>query len=282
MILVTGATGTVGSEVVKQLVAAKQKVRALVRDPAKAKFGGAVEIAVADLAKPETLDAAFAGVDKAFVVCAVSPDIAELEGNAYEAAKRAGAQHVVNLSASPVDTDFLGRAPVFMWHAESERRLRALGVAWTILRPGLFASGVIKMWRIMESGGLYLPSGDGKDVPIDPRDVAAVAVKVLTTPGHAGKVYVLTGPERLSDAEVVHKIATVTGKPLKFVDVPETKARQNMLDAGFPAPIIETLMLYFAAVKAGRLSVTSTVADLLGRPARTFDEWVRDHVAELR
>ena len=132
-------------------------------------------------------------------------DIAELEGNAYEAAKRAGAQHVVNLSASPVDTDFLGRAPVFMWHAESERRLRALGVAWTILRPGLFASGVIKMWRIMESGGLYLPSGDGKDVPIDPRDVAAVAVKVLTTPGHEGKVYELTGPELLSYTEVVQK-----------------------------------------------------------------------------
>nr|MBI3612775.1 SDR family oxidoreductase [Nitrospirota bacterium] len=282
MILITGATGTVGSELVKQLVEARQKVRVLVRDPAKAlKFGNAVEVVKGDLSKPETLGAAFAGVDKAFVL-SVGPELATLEGNAYDAAKRAGTKHIVKLSAVGIETDFFAEAPGATWHYESESRLRGLGVAWTILRPGPFASNVINFWGIKQRGGLFLPTSNGKDTHIDPRDIAAVAVKVLTTPGHEGKIYELTGPELLSYAEVVQKIADVTGKPLKFVDAPEAAWRQEMLSAGFPPPMVDTLLVYFASVKAGRWYVTSTVAELLGRPARSFDEWGRDHVAELR
>jgi uncharacterized protein YbjT (DUF2867 family) len=283
-ILVTGATGTVGSEVVKQLVEAGQEVRALVRNPAKASiFGNAVEVVVGDLAKPETLNAAFIGADKTFVLCAPGPDMVELEGNAYDAAKRADSKHIVKLSAQGVEEGgLMAKTPGGEWHSRSEKRLRALGVAWTILRPGPFASNVLNFWRIKDRGGLFLPTGTGKDAPIDPRDIAAVAVKVLTTPGHEGKVYELTGPELLSYAEVVQRISVVTGKPFKFVDVPEAVWRQEMLSAGFPPPMVDSLLIYFSSVKAGRWYATPTVAEVLGRPARTFDEWVRDHVAELR
>lgn len=284
MILITGATGTVGSEVVKQLVEAGQEVRALVRDLAKAlKFGTGVEVVKGDLSKPETLAAAFIGADKAFVLCAPGPDMVELEGNAYDAAKRADTKHIVKLSALSVEGGgLMAKTPGGEWHSRSEKRLRALGTAWTILRPGPFASNVINFWGIKQRGGLFLPTSTGKDAPIDPRDIAAVAVKVLTTPGHEGKIYELTGPELLSYAEVVQKVAAVTGKPFKFVDVPEAVWRQEMLSAGFPPPMVDTLLVYFASVKAGRWYVTSTVAELLGRPARTFEQWAKDHAAALK
>lgn len=156
MILITGATGTIGRELVKQLVEASQKVRVLVRDPAKAlKFGSRVEVVKGDLSKPETLGAVFVGVDKVFVLCAAGPALVTLEGNAYDAAKRAGTNHIVKLSAAGIETDFFAAAPGATWHYESERRLRALGAAWTILRPGPFASNVINFWGSYSEAGSF-------------------------------------------------------------------------------------------------------------------------------
>jgi uncharacterized protein YbjT (DUF2867 family) len=139
------------------------------------------------------------------------------------------------------------------------------------------------MWGVKEQGALFLPMGDGKDTPIDPRDIAAVAVKVLTTPGHAGKVYELTGPEFLSFAEMLRTMSTVVGKPLKYVDVPEATARGGMLAAGVPPAVADSVLRYFAGVKAGKIyPPTPTVAELLGRPARTFEQWAKDHAVALQ
>lgn len=283
LILVTGATGTIGTEVIRGLVAAGHRARALVRDVAKAAgLGASVEIARGDLAKPETLEAAFAGVDKAFVVVATGPEQATQEGNAFEAAKRAGATHLVKLSGGgTIEMEHMAGTAFAEWHRDAERRLLATGLAWTILRPGPFNTNVTRAWGIMARGGLFLPSGDGKDVHIDPRDIGAVAVEVLTGTGHEGKIYDLTGPQLLSYAEVVQKVAAATGRPLRFVDVPEATWRQELLGAGAPPPVVDSFARYFAGVKAGRMYVTSTVTELLGRPARTFDDWVKDHINEL-
>lgn len=278
MILVIGATGTVGREVVRQLLEAKEDVRVLSRDRARAaKLGEGVEVVEGDLGKPETLGAAFAGVDRAFVL-STGPGVAELEGNAYAAAKKAGVRHIVNISAQGAGQPELA---IGRWHHDSEERLEASGVAWTILRPGQFASNALS-WAgsIKAQGAVFAPTGDGKTAPIDPRDIAAVAVKALTTPGHEGKIYELTGPELLTTAEMAQRIGAVIGKEVRHVDVPEAAAREGMLRAGMPEVLASAVLELMALIRAGRGAALSPVVEqVLGRKPRTFDEWARDHAA---
>lgn len=282
LILVTGATGTSGREVVKQLVERGQRVRALARDPAKANsLGREVEIVIGDLTKPETLGPAFAGVNRALVV-ANGLELATLEANAFAAAKQAGVKHIVKMSGRHLDAAFTVGSPFARMHGESESRLRALGTRWTILRPGTFASNLL-LWLNKETGELFLPVGDGWDVFTDPRDIAAVAVHVLTTPGHDGATYEITGPEPLRYAEAVRKMAEAIGRPLRLVDVPQDTARTGLIAAGVPIPQAETLLRHFDGVRSGQIyPPTMTITELLGRPARTFDDWLRDHVTDLR
>lgn len=280
-ILVTGATGTVGSEVVKLLLEGGHHVRALVRDPVKAaRLGDAVEIVVADLSKPETLPPAFAGVDAAFVA-SNGLDIAALEANAYDAASKAGVKRIVKLSGRHLDADFMQGTSLANNHNASEQRLRQLGVAWTIIRPGFFASNFL-LFIDRAQGVVALPVGDGEDTPTDPRDIAAVAVLALTKPGHESKIYEITGPAFVSYAEMVRKIAAATGVPVSLVDVPSNVMRDGMVAAGVPLTQADGLMRYFEAAKDGKIyPPTATMADLLGRAPRSFDDWVRDHVGAL-
>jgi uncharacterized protein YbjT (DUF2867 family) len=279
LILVTGATGTVGREAVKQLAEGGRNVRALVRDRAKVKFDKAVEVVTGDLLKLETLTEAFAGVDKAFVITNF-PEIEKLEANAFEAARRAGVAHVVKLSSNEAFQDHL-EGTAYVAHINSERRLRESGLSWTMLRPGFFASNVL-VFLNREEGAMFLPAGDGKEAPIHPRDIAAVAVEALTTPGHEGKVYDLTGPELLSFAEMAEKLSAATGKRIRHVDVTEEEARAQLLAAGFQAHIVESILRHYAGVKKGRIYLASGVRDALGREALTFDEWLHDNAAALK
>jgi uncharacterized protein YbjT (DUF2867 family) len=280
LILVTGSTGVVGTETVRQLTEAGRRVRALVRDPAKAtKLDPRAEIVLGDLADPLSLAPAFAGVEKVFVI-SNGADLDRLETNAFDAAKRAGANYVVKLSGRGVDWPAMRGAATARWHGESERRLKAMGLAWTILRPGFLASNVFVM-NVMANGGFFLPLGDGRDAVIDPYDVAAVAVKALTEPGHDGKIYELTGPELLSFQEIVDKLAAFTGASLIYVDVPAAVALEGMLNAGMPADQAEAAVRFFAEVRAGKMVVQPTVTEVLGRRARSFDDWLRGNAAAL-
>jgi uncharacterized protein YbjT (DUF2867 family) len=279
MILVTGATGNVGGGVLAQLVEARQAVRALARDPAK--LGGrGVEVVRGDLGKPETLDAAFAGADKVFLMCA-GGDMTALAGNGVAAAKRAGVKHLVFLSSTSAkegNETILGG-----WHRAAEVLVEESGIAHTLLRPGAFASNVLRwIGSIKAQGAVFLPTGDGKISPIDPDDIAAVAVHVLTTAGHEGKTYDLTGPEALSNAELVAKIGGAVGRPLRFVDVSDATAREGMEKAGMPEPFIAAILQMSAQVRAGRGgTVMDTVERLLGRKARTFDQWLERHAKQF-
>jgi uncharacterized protein YbjT (DUF2867 family) len=279
--LVLGATGTIGREVVKQLVDAGHRVRAAVRDPGKAAtIGRGVEIVQADLAKPDTLAAACAGADNAFVL-SNGPGIA-LEPNAYSAAKAAGIRHVVRISAQEIEFPELAATPLGQWHLEADRRLHQAGVAWTLLRPSFFSSNMFFPFILdRREGAAFLPTGDGREAPIDPRDIAAAAVMTLTTPGHEGEVYVLTGPKLLSFAEMMEKLSFAIGRPFEHVDLTSTEAHKRLMAAGIPPVVAESLLGHFAAIKAGRAYVTSTLARLLGRPPRSFDDWVRDNTAPL-
>lgn len=281
LILVTGANGTVGTETVKQLVAAGHAVRALIRDPAKAdKLDRRAEIVVGDLDKPETLASAFAGVGKAFVITN-GMDLNRLEANAFEAARSAGVGHIVKLSGRGVEWPMVRDTILALWHGESERRLQELGPSWTIIRPGFFASNVFA-FGVLAQGGFFLPAGEGKDSVIDPVDIAAVAVKALTEPGHEGRIYELTGPELLSFQEMIDKLSAFTGKPLVYVDVPEADALAGMIGSGVPPRQAEAVVKFFGEVKAGKMVVEPTVHRVLGRPARRFDDWMNANAAALR
>lgn len=273
-ILVVGGTGTVGRHVVAGLVDAGARVRVLARSREKAAALGPVEVVVGDLEAPDTIADAFAGVERAFVAVSSSPSMATLQRNAFAAAERAGVRHVVNLSAQEAFMDHMRNAPLGRWIRESEADLRASGVAFTFLRPGAFASNVL-MFGALEHGGVQLPGAQGREAPIDPADVAAVAVAALTTPGHEGKAYDLTGPELLTYGDMMEKLSAAIQKPLTYVDIAETEARRRFEAAGIPAPYVESILAHFVGVRAGCMTIASGVADVLGRPPRTFDAWAR-------
>lgn len=283
MILVTGATGKVGSEVVRQLAAAGAQVRAFVRDPekAKAKLGG-VELAAGDLARPETLAAALRGVEKLYLLPPLVPTMTELEALAIEQARRAGVKHVVkhsNMGAQHEPGLTLPR-----WHRAGEKRIEASGMAWTFVRPTGFMSNALA-WAgsIKSQGVVYGNGGDGKMSVVDPRDIAAVAVKALTEPGHENKAYSITGPEALSQAQIAEKLSAATGKPIQYVDLPPETAREGMLKAGLPPRLVEGLSQLVGAVRAGRMTgATPELERLLGRKPRTFDEWARENAAAFQ
>jgi len=280
-ILVTGATGTVGREVVRQLLDDGHRVRALVRDSHKAhQFGETAEVVLGDLEKPETLAAAFSGIRKVFVL-SVGPRLATMEANAFEAARAAGVEHIVKLSGRHVGADFMAATPLASWHAQSEQRLQSSGLSWTILRPGSFASNFL-MWLDREQSTVALPVGDGKDTFIDPRDIAAVAVALLTTSGHDGAIYEITGPEWLTLGQATHKISEATGKPVTYTNIPEQVMLQAMVAQGIPTALAESMLSFFSGVKAGKIySPTHTVEEVLGRPPRSFDDWAHNNAAAL-
>lgn len=281
LFLVTGATGTIGSATVRALASAGHRVRALVRDPAKAKFDPGVDIVVGDLARPETVDTAFTGV-QAVLVVVNGLDLATLEANAFMAAKQAGVGHIVKISGRHLDADFIVGSVLAGWHKESESRLRALGVRWTILRPSTLSSNLL-LWLNREQRAIALPVGDGSDTFLDPRDVADVAAAILVSGGHDGALYELTGPASLRYRDAVEKIGAATGQPVFFVDLPEDVLRQGLIGAGIPPSQADALLLLFAAIKAGKTyPPTNAVAELLGRPARTFGDWLRGNVDALR
>ena len=277
MILVFGATGTTGGEVARRLIATGRQPRLLVRDPSKAReFQPTAEIVQGDLGRPESLGPAMKGVERLYLVSA-GPSGPDLEANAIEAATKAGVGHVVKLSVIGADKPVL---ILSQWHAKSEKRLRESGLKWTMLRPGNFMSNALGWAETIKSeGAFYQPTGTGRWAAIDPADIAAVAVKTLTTPGHEGKAYTLTGPESLSGAQYAAKLSSVLGRPVKFVDIPLESVRSGMLKS-MPPAYVEALMDLYTAMRAGKTDiVTGVVEEVTGRRAGTFEAWARRNAA---
>src|SRR5919204_1354180 len=199
MIVVTGATGNTGSEVVRALTARGGRVRAFVRDPGKArqKFGEHVELAIGDFADPRSVRAAFEGADALLLSCADDPRRVSWETAAIDAAVAAGVRRVVKLSAAAAEPG----SPVAFWdwHGQVEQHLRASGAGWVILRSGWYMSNLLAAAsRVAAEGRLYAPAGEARIAMIDPRDVGAAAAAGLSSPGHEGATYLLTGPRAIT------------------------------------------------------------------------------------
>jgi uncharacterized protein YbjT (DUF2867 family) len=283
MILVTGATGLNGSELIRRLSASGVAVRALVRDPAKAAAAIAalpnVEIVQGDMARPETLAAALRGVDRAMLISSSDPMMLDVQTNFIEAARKAGVKHVVKLSGIMPELDSAFRFA--RMHGEIEQRLEASGMAFTHLRAGEFMPAYFRQApNIAAKGAMFLPMEEARIASIDVGDIAEIAARVLTRPGHEGKTYPLTGPEALTMTEVAAKLSAATGKPIRYVNVPPDAARQAQLAAGMPLYLADALFELFAERRNGKeAKVWPDAGALLGRPPTSFDDFARRNAA---
>ena len=279
MILVTGATGNAGAQVVRALVEDGQEVRAFVRDADKAYslFGDAVELAVGDFADAQSVRAALAGVEALFLSCADDPRRVDWETGAIDSAAATGVRRVVKLSSIGAEPG----APVAFWdwHGRVERHLRRSRVSSMVLRSSAYMTNVLAgAEQVALEGRLYAPAGDARIAMIDPRDVGAAAAAVLTTAGHRGRTYVLTGPRAITYAQIAADLSAATGRDVEFIDLPDHDARRGMVQGGMPGAIAQQVVNVFAMLRQGVAQrVTDGVESLTGRPPRDFASFANDH-----
>jgi len=282
-ILVTGATGRAGRQVVAQLLATGARIRALARNPHSAGLPPEVEVVGGDLTLPETLDECLDGVDSVFLVWFASA--AAVPAAMERIAKHA--RRIVFLS-SPYQTAhplFQGAQPnpISALHAEIERLIKASGLGWTFLRPGMFAANALLWWapQICAGDVVRWPYALTPTAPIHERDIAAVAVRALCDNRCDGAEYVLTGPQSLSHLDQVSTIGDVLGRSLRLEEITPEEWRSE-LPAFIPPPAANMLLKAWAAAIGQPALVTSTVAEITGMPPRTFRDWAVDNAEEFQ
>ena len=285
MILVTGATGLNGGALVRLLSARSVPVRALVRDASRAASLSSVanvEIVEGDMARPETLSKALRGVDRAMLISSSDAAMLEVQSNFIDAARKARVKHMVKLSGIMPDTDSPFRFA--RMHGEIELKLERSGIAFTHLRAGEFMHAYFRQVpAIVARGAFFLPMEDARIASIDIGDIAEVAAKALTEPGHEGKVYPLTGPEALTMAEVAEKLSAATGRPIQYVNVAPEEARRAQLAGGMPQYTADALVELFAERRKGKESQVSPVIEgIIGRRATSFDDFALRNSAIFR
>lgn len=282
MILVTGASGNVGGDLVPQLLAKGKRVRVLVRDPKRVThLPPEVERVVGDLSKPETLTPAFVGVRALFLMTSEDGGTDQV-ANAVAAAKAAHVAQIVYLSSLSAarPTTQIGR-----WHRSREQAIEGAEISWTFLRPGAFMSNALQ-WRgqIKGQGTVFMPHAERQLYLIDSLDMAAVAAVALTEAGHAGKAYPLTGDEGLTGSAQVAVIGRVLERPLTAVPVTMEQAREGMKRSGMPPVMVDAVAELVASdwdLDEGTEART-LVRRLTGRPPSTFEAWVKRHAKEFR
>jgi uncharacterized protein YbjT (DUF2867 family) len=273
MILVTGATGHVGRELVRQLDAEGAACRILVRDPARAAgLPGRVERRTGDLDDPAAIGQALDGVDRLFLLV---PGIGlEHTERVVAAARAAGVRHIVYLSSYAVIGDpvpAMGR-----WHHRREQLIRATGIPSTFLRPCGFMTNAFDWLPTLRSGGYVLdPIGPGRAALIDPADIAAVAVRALTEDGHNGREYLLTGSKALTVAEQVQILSAAIGRDIEVRPIAtEAEAVRFRYPHGAPPALADALVEGLALMRSDTVGTLSdTVRQVLGRVPRTFADW---------
>ncbi len=268
----------IGGEIARLLQAQDEPIRVLVRDAAKlSELSETVEVVVGDFATPESLDPALKGIKRLFLASFDSPEQPKLQRNVLAAAKRHGVHHIVRMSTIAVHEK--RHLPIFRWHSICEQQLEESGLAFTHLRP----SWVMQNFQSFVVGDMIrLPAGNGRVGFVDARDIAAVAVEALTTPGHEGKAYELTGPEALSHLDVADQLSAATGRSIIYESISPETYEQEKTSQGWPRASVGTLLALFADIRAGIDSVvTDTVKSVTGRAPFSFQEFARDYAPKI-
>ncbi|MDL4814183.1 SDR family oxidoreductase [Actinomadura opuntiae] len=281
MILVTGGSGTVGSALLETLCADGHRVRAAYRaqrDVDRAVGAGRDAVRI-DLGEPATLPSALQGVETVFLVGAMGPDQTRQELNLIEAAAVAGVPRVVKLSVWRADEEL---TPIAALHRPAELALQASGLGYTFLRPNFYMQNFTRQFAasIRTTGRFAQPRAHAPISFVDVRDIARVAAHVLTTDGHDGRVYALTGPEALTYDDAAEVLSRLLDRPVRFVGLSDSDARAAMLERGLPEYYADALIEVSRAYRnGGAETVTTTVRDLTGREPTSFEQFVRDHRA---
>ncbi|BBA96043.1 hypothetical protein RVR_1169 [Actinacidiphila reveromycinica] len=283
MILTTGATGRIGAEAVRLLAGGGLATRALVRDPTRAPQDGSwsgAEIASGDFERPDTLDAAMAGVDTLLLI---SPSVPAQEIAAIDSAVRQGVKHVVKITNHRATED----SPVDRRrdHARIEAHLRASGLSHTLLAPNLFMQNLLVVAPVVrQTHGFVMSTGDGRFGMVDSRDVAAAAAAVAAAPGdHEGRAYLLTGPELVSYDDVADALTRAVGHEVEYRRVTPAEHREGMIAAGVPEPVASSNAQVFGLIAEGDAAwLSDDVAALTGRRARGLGTFAADHADVFR
>lgn len=277
-VLVTGATGHVGAELVALLAASGHAVRAMTRRPDRYVGPPGVRVVAGDADDPDRLPAAFDGVDRAFLMSAQAPGAMPHPTHVprlADAARRAGVRHLVLLS---VYSGGQGSDVLADWWREVEGAVTSSGPAWTLLRPGRFMSNALQ-WapQIHRGDEITIPFARRSAASVDPADIAAVAAVALTSDDHEGAVYRLTGPEVMAPVEELAVLADQLHRPLRAVEPPLAEIRTAMARNGMPETMLDAVLRRTLESDEGT-EVLPTVAAVLGRPPAAFRNWATRHL----
>ena len=300
-ILVTGATGTVGSEVVKQLVSSSSSsdqnsivIRAAVHSKDKVdKFkhydNKIVQTVNMDYNNPETITDTLNHVDKLFLLTLPAPNMTDVYSNLIKEIRKSGSvNHMVMLSSMGAGTSLGTR--IGRLHREEEKIIEESGIPFTFLRPGAFMQNFVNYFgqTIRTQNAFYLPTEDGKVSFIDARDIAAVSVKVLTSNNHQqqqhiGKAYTITGREAISYGQAAEILSKEVGRRISYVDIPEKEAQKGMKQNGMDDWLVEATLEFYRIIKAGHASKTTNVVEqITGRKPISFGQFARDYAQAFK
>jgi uncharacterized protein YbjT (DUF2867 family) len=285
-VLVTGASGTVGREVVKQLSSAPLNVniKAAIHSLENNKKieDDKVELVKIDYNNPESLKAALNDIDKIFLVTPEVPNAPELVSNLVTQAKISGIRYIVKLSA--MDADLKADVASLRLHRQAEKIIEESGIPYTFLRPGEFMQNFIN-WDspMIKEQGVFWRVGDTEVSLVDVRDIAAVAVKVLTDNDNGnnrnnGKIYTITGPEALSYSQMAEILSSAIGKKISYVNISEEEARRAMKDIGLSEWWINAIIEVYEYYKKGiQKQVSSAVEEVTGKKPISFSQFTKDY-----
>jgi uncharacterized protein YbjT (DUF2867 family) len=285
MILVTGSTGGIGREVVRELAALGAEFRALVRKNTNADKLSAqgVETVLGDFAQPHSIRTALQGIERVFLLSPSSPMQTDFEGALVDEAKNAGVKHIVKLSVLGANSQ--SNSALLKWHSQSEQKIKASGIAYTFLRPNSFNQNWVPIYApsVVADGMIYAPAEDCKISWVDTRDIGAVAARVLTESEHEGNTYEITGPDALSYAQIAEKLSALVGKKVTYISVPDDGAQQAMISSGTPDWYADALVgLYQFYRQGGGAVVTDTVEQITKTKPRSLDAYLEENAQAFK